>query len=179
MPWGLDGDKGGGGKSLSLSIGASRLSKGACRRAGAARTCPGSGWAVGGSARPGVSAGSDPSSALGAAPSPVAAGGPGPLHRAAGGREGESAYGKGWALASVPGPGGPWIRLDGGHPQAEAGAPRSPPGPAPAPTWHSACDSGPSASDLALHPPRPPLAFSPLFQVFLLAFCFCSVGKLL
>lgn len=35
------------------------------------------------------------------------------------------------ALASVPGPGGPWTRPDGGHPQAEAGAPRSPPGPAP------------------------------------------------
>lgn len=53
-----------------------------------------------------------------------------------GGPEGESAYGEGRALASVPGPGGPWIRLDGGRPQAEAGAPCSPPGPAP--SSHSA-----------------------------------------
>lgn len=62
-----------------------------------------------------------------------------------GGREGESAYGEGRALASVPGPGGPWICLDGGSPQAEAGAPRSPPGPATAPARRPACDSAPSA----------------------------------
>lgn len=47
----------------------------------------------------------------------------------------------------------------------------------PAPTQHPECNSGPSASDLVLHPPQLPLAFSLLFQVCLLAFCFCSVRK--
>ena len=81
------------------------------------------------------------------------------------------------ALASVPGPGHPGpAQTEGLHRPKQAPHARLPDLP-PAP--QSEYKSGPSASGLALLPPPLSLAFSPLFQVCLLAFCFSSERKLL
>lgn len=72
-----------------------------------------------------------------------------------GGREGESAYGRPPGSGFCARPGRPWTRPDGGHPQAEAGTPRSPPGPAPSSpvrvrVWTICLRSSPAPTTAAL-----------------------------